>query len=99
MSLKPLQQIMDQNSAKLLEPGKELQINVYFCHPYASWERGSNKRHNGLIRRFIKKGQPIHTYTDERIDDVANWMNTLPRKILDYQTPDEEFAKFVDCVA
>lgn len=52
-----------------------------------------------LIRKFIKKGQAIHTYADEIIDDAANWMNTLPRKILDYQTPAEAFAKFVGCGA
>ena len=62
--------------------GVASKIDIYFAHPYASWEHGSNERHNGLIRRFIKKGQPIHTYTDEQIDDVETWMNTLPRKIL-----------------
>src|SRR5699024_10555736 len=76
-----------------------LGIDIYFAHPYASWERGSNERHNGLIRRFIKKGQPIHEYSDEQIDRVADWMNTLPRKILGYQAPNEAFAQFVDCVA
>lgn len=85
--------------SELSDQGKELGIDVYFAHPYASWERGSNERHNGLIRKFIKKGQPIHTYTDELIKDVAKWMNSLPRKILNYQTPGEAFAKFVDCVA
>ncbi|MFB1052147.1 IS30 family transposase [Paraliobacillus sp. JSM ZJ581] len=83
----------------LSEQGEGIQMDVYFCHPYASWERGSNERHNGLIRKFIKKGQPIHSYSDEKIADVENWMNTLPRKILNYQTPGEAFAKFVDCVA
>lgn len=85
--------------SELSDQGQGLGIDVYFSRPYASWERGTNERHNGLIRRFIKKGQAIHTYTDERIDDVENWMNTLPRKILNYQTPGEAFAKFVDCVA
>lgn len=85
--------------SELSNQGKEFEIEVYFARPYASWERGSNERHNGLIRRFIKKGQPIHTYTDEQIDDVENWLNTLPRKILNYQTPGEAFAKFVDKVA
>ena len=42
--------------SELSEQGERLQIDVYFCHPYASWERGSNERHNGLIRRFINKG-------------------------------------------
>lgn len=84
--------------SELSEQGKGLQIDVYFAHPYASWERGSNERHNGLIRRFIKKGQPIHTYTDERIQEVENWMNSLPRKILAYHTPEEMFEKFLDSV-
>src|SRR5699024_503934 len=51
--------------SELSEQGKHLGIDIYFAHPYASWERGSNERHNGLIRRFIKKGQPIHEYSDE----------------------------------
>lgn len=85
--------------SELAEQGEKAKIDVYFAHPYASWERGSNERHNGLIRRFIKKGQPIHAYSDELIGGVENWMNTLPRKILNYQTPEEAFAKFIDCVA
>lgn len=83
----------------LSKQAEKHQIDVYFCHPYASWERGSNERHNGLIRRFIKKGQPIHSYTDKQIREVEYWMNTLPRKILGYWTPSEKFEKFVDCVA
>lgn len=74
-------------------------MDIYFAHPYASWERGTYERHNGLIRRFIKKGQAIHTYTDDQIGDVEDWMNMLPRKILDYQTPAEAFAEFVEIVA
>lgn len=85
--------------SELSEQGEKHKIEVYFSHPYASWERGSNERHNGLIRRFIKKGQPIHSYTDDQIKYVESWMNTLPRKILGYQTPSEKFAKFIDCVA
>ena len=83
----------------LSDQGKLLNIDVYFSHPYASWERGSNERHNGLIRRFFKKGQPIHSYSDERIEEVQDWMNTLPRKILEYETPAEKFAQLVGCLA
>lgn len=85
--------------SSLASLGEQKEVDIYFAHPYASHERGTNERHNGLIRRFIKKGQPIHSYTDERIGEVEDWMNTLPRKILDYQTPDEAFAHFVSCVA
>ena len=40
---------------------------VYFTHPYSSWERGTNENHNGIIRRFIPKGVKISTVTDARI--------------------------------
>src|SRR5690625_6061298 len=40
--------------SELSEQGEKHKIEVYFSHPCASWERGSNERNNGLIRRFIK---------------------------------------------
>ena len=64
---------------------------VYFAHPYTSCERGTNERHNGLIRRHIPKGKRIDQYSIEAIASVQNWCNTLPRKILNYLTPDEAF--------
>ena len=42
-------------------------IFVYFSHSYASFDRGRNERHNRMFRRFIKKGQPIHRYTDQTL--------------------------------
>jgi len=70
---------------------KALATRVYFAHPYTSCERGTNERHNGLIRRFIPKGCRISQYSIEAISQVQNWCNTLPRKILKYLTPDEAF--------
>lgn len=64
---------------------------IYFAHPYSSCERGTNERHNGLIRRFIPKGRSINDYSISAIARVQNWCNTLPRKILGYLTPDEAF--------
>lgn len=60
---------------------------VYFAHPYSSWERGTNERHNGLIRRFIPKKVPISKVLPETILRIQNWCNHLPRKILGYKTP------------
>jgi len=60
---------------------------VYFSHPYSSWERGTNERHNGLIRRFIPKTKSIRNVSDTLIRKTKDWCNQLPRKILGYQTP------------
>ena len=68
-----------------------IDTKVYFAHPYSSWERGTNERHNGLIRRFIPKGRRISDFSIEAIAKIQNWCNTLPRKILGYLTPDEAF--------
>ena len=62
---------------------------VYFAHPYASWERGTNEKHNGIIRRFIPKGKSLKDYSSNQIKQITHWMNHLPRKILQYQTPTE----------
>ena len=69
---------------------------VYFAHPYSSYEKGSVERHNGLIRRFIPKGKRIDSYSAEQIGRIEVWCNNLPRKILDYRTPDELFEEELD---
>jgi len=66
-------------------------IDVYYAHPYSAWERGSNERHNGLIRRFIPKGKAIKDYSKIQIKRIQNWCNNYPRKLLDYKTPEQLF--------
>jgi IS30 family transposase len=68
---------------------------IYFAHPYTSCERGTNEVHNGLIRRFVPKGRSMSKYSGSSIERVQTWCNSLPRKILGYQTPDEAFASEV----
>ena len=60
---------------------------IYFCHPYCSGEKGTNEKHNGMIRYFIPKGSPIENYSYNDINKIVNWMNNYPRKILNYKTP------------
>lgn len=56
---------------------------LYYCHPYSSWERGTNENANRLIRRFIPKGSNIDTVTQEEIRYIEKWINSYPRKILE----------------
>lgn len=70
---------------------KSRKCSVYFAHPYSSYERGTNERHNGLIRRFIPKGTSIAGLDDSVIQRVHDWCNHLPRKILGYKTPQQCF--------
>ena len=70
--------------------------SVYFTHPYSSWEKGTNECHNKLLRRSIPKGVSMKRFSPEDIAYMADWANTLPRKILSYRTPDELFEAGLD---
>jgi IS30 family transposase len=69
---------------------------VYFAHPYSSWERSVNERHNGLFCQYIPKGVSIEKYSDEDVLWFADELNSRPRKRLGYRTPEELFEAFLD---
>jgi IS30 family transposase len=72
---------------------------IYFTHPYTSSERGTNERHNGLIRRFIPKGKRMSDYSVKFVAKIQTWCNSLPRKILGYLSPDEAFDdQLMNCI-
>jgi len=89
-----LKTITSDNGSEFAELSLSVQdekTTVYFTHPYCSSERGTNERHNGLIRRFIPKGKAISSVSDVTITYAENWCNSLPRRILGYKTPEECF--------
>lgn len=70
---------------------RKKRFQVYFAHPYASYERGSNENKNKLIRRYFKKGNLVEKLTKEDILEIARKINNMPRKALGYRTPLEVF--------
>lgn len=66
---------------------KDTKTKIYFCHPYCSGEKGTNEKHNSMIRYFIPKGTLIENYSYKEINKIAEWLNNYPRKILNYKTP------------
>lgn len=64
---------------------------VYFCHPYSSWERGTNENTNGMIRRRFPKGTNFAAVTNAQIAQAENWINNYPRKILGYRSSEIVF--------
>lgn len=68
---------------------ENLGIDVYFCDPYSSWQKGSVENVNGIIRRFIPKGSNINDYSDREIRRIEDYLNHTPKKCLSYKTPYE----------
>jgi len=64
---------------------------IFYAHPYASWERGSNENANRMIRRFVAKGSDIAQLTRQAVAHIETWINNYPRRILDFSTPNVLF--------
>ncbi|VJF29202.1 IS30 family transposase [Streptococcus pneumoniae] len=63
--------------------------HIYYAHPYASWERGTNENHNRLIRRWLPKR--TKKMTPKEVAFIEKWINNYPKKCLDYKSPREDF--------
>jgi IS30 family transposase len=67
----------------------ERRTMIYFAHSYSSWERGTNENQNRMIRRFVPKGRDIAEFSKADIQEVEEWLNNYPRKILGYKTANQ----------
>jgi IS30 family transposase len=68
-----------------------LGADVYFAHPYHSWERGLNENTNGLLRQYFPKSTNLRKVSQHAVDDAVYRLNHRPRKCLNYRTPYEVF--------
>jgi len=55
---------------------------VYFAHPYSSWERPVNERSNRLLRRFIPKGKSMRNYSADQVSMIPDEINAMPRTLI-----------------
>lgn len=70
---------------------KCLQADVFFAHPYSSWERGLNENTNGLLRQYFPKDTNLLLVSQDEVNDAVYKLNHRPRKCLGYRTPHEVF--------
>lgn len=62
-------------------------MNIYFAHPYSSWERWTNENTNWLIRQFFQKWTDFTNISDEKLQYYVKLINSRPRKRLNFLTP------------
>ena len=82
----------------ILEEG-EKRTHLYYCHPYSSWERGTNEVTNKMVRRKVPKGTNFDDKTDEEIEEIASWINGYPRRIHGYRSAGELFTEELEKLA
>jgi transposase, IS30 family len=66
-------------------------VTFYLARPYHSWERGSSKNANGLIRHYLPKGASMVGLSKHHCNAIVRKLNTRPRKQLGFRTPPECF--------
>jgi len=69
---------------------KLLELKIYFCHPYSSWEKGTVENLNGIVRKYIPKGSDLSKYDEEYISIVEEKCNQRFMKVLKYKSPEEK---------
>lgn len=68
---------------------RKFHTRSFFCHPYCFWEKPTVENTNGLIRRFLPKSTNFDTISDRKIRAIQHWLNSRPRKCLQFKTPAE----------
>jgi len=58
--------------------------DVYFVHPYYSWERGLNENTNGLIRQYAPKQQNFKKLDHDDFKIIQDRLNNRPRKSIGF---------------
>lgn len=66
-----------------------INVRIYFCHPYHSWEKGTVENINGYIRKDIPKGSDISRYSKEFVGSIEQKLQRRIMDCLDHLTPHE----------
>lgn len=66
-----------------------LNVKIYFCHPYHSWEKGAIENVNGEVRKDIPKGSDLSKYTPSFLRRLEAKLNDRYMECLDFFTPQE----------
>lgn len=74
---------------------KSVQCKIYYCQIHSPWQKGSNENMNGRLRRYLPRNININTIHQKDLDQLAEKMNTLPRKCLGFRTPKELALKHI----
>lgn len=70
--------------------------NIFYCHPYSSYEKGSIENNHELIRRVIPQGVSLSSYTQQEINLLTSNINSLYRKELNGKCPFDLVNKYID---
>lgn len=72
------------------EISERLGAAMYFCHAYASWEKGSVENAIKRVRRYLPKGTNLMEVRTKDIALIEKRLNNIPMKCLGWLKPSEK---------
>ena len=74
------------NFERDLESNKKVS-NIFFCHPYSSYEKHGVEVNHEYIRRVFPKGTSFSNFNDNIVKNLQDNINSIPRISLGNETP------------
>ena len=71
-----------------------LDIKIFFCDPYSSWQKGTVENVNWHIRKYIPKGSDISKYSKKRIREIEDKLNNRMLECLKFMSPKEKLERY-----
>lgn len=62
---------------------------IFFCDPGAPYQKGQVERTNAILHKFIPKQFNFNDITALYVQNAQDKLNNLPRKILNFLTPND----------
>ena len=89
-------EFLDFNAVERSALRRARRCEVFFAHPFRASERGSNENANRIVRRFVPKGADIAAFTRKQVQRIEDWINALPRKLLDGLSAEQKVKRYFE---
>lgn len=83
---------------KHTEMRKMYDIETYHCDPFASWQKGAVENINKMIRYYLPRKTDMSKISQSDIYTIQEKLNNMPRKSLNYLTPNEVINNYLKVV-
>lgn len=83
----------DPNALEFDSKGKR-RTRIFYCDPYASFQKNGIETNHSLIRRIVPKGKTFDIYSQQQINIMMSQINSYSRKKLNDKSPWESFSFF-----
>ena len=73
--------------------GESVRTRVFYCDPYAAWQKPNVENNHRNLRRILPKGESMDFLTQEKVNLALSHMNSVIRASLGNVTAARRFAQ------